>query len=296
MSELKRCLDTLLKQSYNDYEIIVVDDGSSDGTKELVKQYKKIKYFKQNNKGPGYARNKGIKYARGNIIAFTDDDCIPDKNWLKNAVPHFKDPNTIGVEGMTIKKGLITPTSIPTINYYGKQYSTCNIFYRTSVLKGVSGFNEAFKFSGEDDNLAQRALKIGIINFDPSVKIIHPVKYYSVLGFLKKHIDLKITYWQVLGSKESKKLYSWESVILYPFYAGLLFAILSPNVYSLILLGYIYLTTVLFHDLYLTKGRVLDIFRYKKTLIKLTLVWWIIIITDALFRIWGMIRFRRLML
>lgn len=293
---LKNCLDVLEKQTYRDYEIIVVDDGSTDGTEKLVRSRREIRYFKQNNKGPGAARNLGLRHAKGEIIAFTDDDCIPHKDWLKNALPHFKNPEIIAVEGVTLKNDFLTPCSIPIINYYGKKYSTCNIFYRKKMLEELHGFDEGFKFAGEDTNLARRALKKGIIKFVPSVKVIHPVKHYTPWGFVKKHLSFKKTYWQVLGAKQSKKLFSWETLIFYPFYASLILLLLRPNPYTAILLGYAYLTTFLVHDLYLTKARVMDIFRHKKTLIKLASLWWIIIIHDTFYRLWGIFRFRRIML
>jgi len=295
-NDLKKCLDTIKNQSYKNHEIIIVDDGSTDGTEDLIKNYPKIKYFKQNNKGPGAARNLGIKYAKGDIVAFTDDDCIPYKDWLENALPYFKKQEIVAVEGMTIKNGLITPTSIPIINYYGEKYSTCNMFYRKRILEELGGFDERFRFAGEDTNLARRALKKGIIKFVPSVKVIHPVKYFTSLGFIKKHLSFKKTYWQVLGANESKKIFSWEMLIFYPFYTSLLLLIIKPNLYTTILLVYVYLTTFLIHDLYLTKGRIMDIFRHKKALIQLAFLWWIIIFYDTLYRIFGMIKFGRIML
>ena len=293
---LKKCINSLINQSYKDFEIIVVDDGSTDGTKDLIKNYEQIRYLRQENKGPGNARNLGIKNAGGSIIAFTDDDCIPDKDWLKNALHYFDDPAVIGVEGKTLKKGKLTPTSIPIINEYGGKYSTCNMFYRLSLLKEIGGFDKRFRFSGEDSNLARRALKKGKIVFAKDVKVVHPVKYYDIKGFIKKHKSLKKTYWQVLGSKESKKYFSWESLVHYPFYISLIILLFFPNIFTLILFLYAYITDILIYDLYLTKARIIDVMRYKKTLIKLVFVWWIIIFLDCFFRIWGILRFKRVIL
>src|SRR3989338_4706423 len=88
---LKRCLDSLSKQAYNSYEIVVADDGSADGTEEMVKSLKnkKIIYLKQQNLGCAAARNLGAKNSNGRIVALTDDDCILDKNWLKEIIATF---------------------------------------------------------------------------------------------------------------------------------------------------------------------------------------------------------------
>lgn len=89
---IKKCLESLEKQTFQPEEIIVVDDGSADKTlrvlSELKTQNPKLKILKQKHKGVSKARNFGAKKARGEILAFTDSDCVPPKNWLKkiNAV------------------------------------------------------------------------------------------------------------------------------------------------------------------------------------------------------------------
>ena len=83
---ISEAINSVLNQTYKNCEIIVVDDGSTDNTRKTVENYirkypHKIKYFYQENKGPSAARNKGIKEARGNYIAFLDSDdlWLPDK-------------------------------------------------------------------------------------------------------------------------------------------------------------------------------------------------------------------------
>ena len=73
---LKHATDSVLAQTYKDFELIIVDNGSTDNTYELISQYhdSRIRYIKQENKGPGTARNRGIKESRHNIVAFLDDD------------------------------------------------------------------------------------------------------------------------------------------------------------------------------------------------------------------------------
>ena len=83
---LKECLESLFNQTYpkDRYEIIVVNDGSTDGTEEVLKEYAKkapciFKCFSQENKGVAAAMNLGIKNAEGDIVCFTADDCIADE-------------------------------------------------------------------------------------------------------------------------------------------------------------------------------------------------------------------------
>ena len=79
-------MDSVLSQRFSDYEIIAVNDGSTDATDEylsLLASGGKITYVKQQNLGPAAARNTGVKAARGIYLAFTDDDCIVPPHWLR---------------------------------------------------------------------------------------------------------------------------------------------------------------------------------------------------------------------
>ncbi|HKZ45183.1 MAG TPA: glycosyltransferase family A protein, partial [archaeon] len=94
------CIKSLLNQSFpkKQYEIIIVDDGSSDKTAEVASKYC-VRLFKRPHKGPAAARNFGAKHARGNILLFTDSDCVPDKRWIKLMTEPFKDEQIVGVSG-----------------------------------------------------------------------------------------------------------------------------------------------------------------------------------------------------
>jgi len=98
-------LSSLLKQSYLDFEIIVVDDGSTDKTSDIIKKFqkkdKRIKLIKGEHKGPGFSRNLGAKKAKGNILVFVDADMTFDKDYLKNLIAPILKDKTGNIVGTT---------------------------------------------------------------------------------------------------------------------------------------------------------------------------------------------------
>ena len=114
---LEGCLKSIFSQDYNtkDYEVIVVDDASSDGTSSIVKimakKHKNLRLIRnRQNMGPAYSRNQGIKKSRGNIIAFTDDDCSVDNDWLRSIkIAHKNFPQEYGIGGKIIGSEIKSP-------------------------------------------------------------------------------------------------------------------------------------------------------------------------------------------
>ena len=93
---ISKAIESALNQTYKPIEIIVVDDGSTDKTEEIVKQYN-VKYFYQDNSGPSTARNRGISIAKGEYIAFLDADDIYLPNKIERQILEFKKDNDLGV-------------------------------------------------------------------------------------------------------------------------------------------------------------------------------------------------------
>lgn len=99
---LRDCLNSVYAQAYpkSNFELIIVDGGSTDGTEELCKGFPQIRFITESRHGLAYARNKGAELARGSIVVYTDDDCIVDNHWLKNLVAGFQfSESIVGVGG-----------------------------------------------------------------------------------------------------------------------------------------------------------------------------------------------------
>jgi glycosyltransferase involved in cell wall biosynthesis len=136
-------MQALVQQDFHParFEVIVVNDGSTDQTIEKLKEFKigapfQIRFFSQANRGPAAARNKGIMEAAGHIIAFTDDDCIPDPDWLTSIHRFFEKNNHVGLQGSTYTDvDKITPLTHQIDNVTGNpSVPTCNAAYLRSAL------------------------------------------------------------------------------------------------------------------------------------------------------------------
>ena len=171
--ELERVLESLENQTYPDerYEIVVIDDSVPPIE---VKESPKVKYFHIAPTGHTEARNIGVMRSRGEIISFTDDDCLPEKEWLEKISSHFCNPSISGVEGKTITEKMGVNFHA-TENLKGGNYPTCNLSFRRHVLESMGGFDEKYGFFREDTDLAFSVLENGgKIIFADNVVVFHP--------------------------------------------------------------------------------------------------------------------------
>ena len=226
---LENTIVSLLEQTHPLFEIIIVDDNSTDKTKELVKKYQKshkqIKYIKnEKNLNPAGSRNKGLEVAKGEIILFTDSDCFVPKDWLKKMVGEYNNKEVIGVGGYLepAKNNWVANLERLQNKYLlkigkerveGKQECptgyTSSMTYKTEVLKRVKGFNQDL-ISGEEIDLKKRICQgEGKIVFLPE-PVIH-LESYDLEYLLDRLLN------RGLGKRSSKGIVSKMFYTIYMF-------------------------------------------------------------------------------
>ncbi|MFQ5714752.1 MAG: glycosyltransferase family 2 protein [Candidatus Scalinduaceae bacterium] len=215
---IKKCVDALLRQTFLDFEIVVINNGSTDGTGEIINFYNdaRIKYFVENAKcGLSRLRNIGIEKSKGEYVFFTDGDCIPNKYWLEEGLRTLQDRKYVGVEGKTYYESANTTISNVVMESYKGFYMTCNIGYRREVLDKINCFDPNFTYGHEDRDLAIRVLKHGKICFSEDMIVVHQLKKLSIkeLFTLAKRAGNMVYLLKVNGKRSSGQL---RKNILYP--------------------------------------------------------------------------------
>lgn len=174
---LAACLHALRTQDFppGRFEVLVVDGGSTDGSRDLARRAR-VRLLTDGATGPGGARNVGIRAARAPIVAFTDADCVPARDWLtRHAEVFAEDPGLAGVGGamrMSRESALGALEDLETRVHY-RGLITSNVAYRRDVLLEVGGFAEDLRCA-EDYDLAWRVMDAGHrVQFDPRPVVVH---------------------------------------------------------------------------------------------------------------------------
>lgn len=203
----RRFFDDLYKFNdldYRNYEILIISDKPIKLSKDISNS--KVIYTKRKTTGPAEKRDIGLKYSKGEILAFIDDDAYPDSKWLTNSVKWFSNSNIVAVGGPGLtpmedswlsKLGghiissylcsggiqhryYITNTTKPG---FVDDWPAYNLLIRKSILKKVGGFGSTY-YGGEDTYVCMLIKKYGLILFDPTV-----VVYHHRRAFIRSHLN-----------------------------------------------------------------------------------------------------------
>ena len=194
------CLAAVTRSDYPDYEVIVADDGSTDGSIAAARaRFPQVRYLTHpTNSGEPAARNRGVRVAVGDVVAFTDDDCVPPRDWLQRHAHHYDDPRIAAAGGpqvcpspnfyelfdaaqWTIRFDALD--TIDGISDYGEHLLTGNMSVRREVFARVGRFDEQFR-SGCDSDFIRRVSRAGYrFVRDPALQVDH-LKVHDFLPYL----------------------------------------------------------------------------------------------------------------
>lgn len=184
---LGRCLEALALQDFepSEYEILIADDAASIETRRQVEAFGtttpvRVRYLPVTGMhGPAASRNVGWRQALGEIVAFTDDDCVPDLRWLAEGLAAFR-PGVAAVSGRVVVPLPDAPTDYERneAGLESAEFVTANGFVRRDSLEAVGGFDERFRAAWREDSDLQFALlrRGDRIVKAPSALVVHPVR------------------------------------------------------------------------------------------------------------------------
>lgn len=203
MHTLPNTLDAIQRLRFPELEVIIVDGPSDDGTEEYIKSNwgDKVKFYKCMNRNLSESRNIGIKYSCGEIVAFTDDDGIPEPNWLDEIIKIYEDP-TVGAVGGFVRDNTgisfqakhiiskrdarsetliesfdLVPDSKP-LNFEFPGLIGVNSSFRRSALIKIGGFDEEYAYFLDETDVIVRLVDAGYkIIVNPKAEVHH--KYAS---------------------------------------------------------------------------------------------------------------------
>ena len=197
---IRDCLDALLRVEYSNFEVIVVDDGSTDAAPEIACKYP-VRLISTENRGLSSARNAGLEAATGEIVAYLDDDAYPDPHWLTYLAASFIHTTHAAVGGPNIPPAGDGPIADCVTNAPGgpvhvllsdqeaEHIPGCNMAFRKAALRAIGGFDPQFRIAGDDVDVCWRLQKQGwTVGFNAAAVVWHH-RRNSVRAYWKQQLN-----------------------------------------------------------------------------------------------------------
>jgi GT2 family glycosyltransferase len=182
---LRECCEALLELEYPNYEVIVVDDGSTDNSAAIASEFG-FRVISVGNGGLSNARNRGLDAATGEIVAYLDDDARPDQHWLCYLVATFSrtvhagvgGPNLIPESQRNLRRcvGHSPGNPVPVLisDREAEHIAGCNMAFRKECLREIGGFDPQFVLAGDDVDVCWRLQDRGwSLGFSPAAVVWH---------------------------------------------------------------------------------------------------------------------------
>jgi GT2 family glycosyltransferase len=185
------------------FEVLVVDDGSTSPQRKVVEQFSgdlHIRLIEQANAGPAAARNAGALVARGQHLAFTDDDCRPDPKWLSNLAAALKQHPNSAIGGVVVNRldNLFSTASQLLVDFLydyfdandttGRFFVTSNCAMPTDLFREVGGFDLTFPFAAaEDRDLCERWQQRGLALVYSGAAVVSHTHQLTLWSFCRQH-------------------------------------------------------------------------------------------------------------
>jgi len=228
---LKKYLPSLLNQDYKNYEILILDNGSTDQTQQYIKNNKRFRFFNAQNHHMANNRNLLVNNAKGEFLLFIDDDCEVKKDWITTIIKNFKSNDNIGVIGGKIhnigfdffsqNKGrskLGKNCSIIPVKDHKKAkfFGNAALYIKKDVLKKIGGYDPFYEIGSEefDVQLRVRKYKYEVI-YEPKAKINHyfTTPFYRINKFINNVYSHRI--YMFLKFFRPNTLKKWSNFIKY---------------------------------------------------------------------------------
>lgn len=157
---VQQTIQSIMKQRYTNWELILVDDGSTDNTEKAIQPYladSRIRYVKKHNSGQADSLNEGAKLAQGDFITFLDSDDEAYPNWLEVAAENISDTTGILCVGAMRKfpDGCLIKEGMGTYRFFGKTFHlkfTCgSLFIKREIFNGIKGYDASLRSNIQTD-------------------------------------------------------------------------------------------------------------------------------------------------